>query len=404
MIKYSVIIPTYDFCDELLVPCIESIMRHSTMQNVEIIISANGCTDNTVGYIQDLNNFFNTINLQNHLKHVWNEKPVGYPKAVNDAIAIATGEKIILLNNDCVLLDQEKDGWIKMLEQPFLEDSSVGASGPLLLYDKHLKKDLLFFFCVMIDRKVFDRIGVLDEIFTPGNCEDIDFCLRMLGNGFTLRQAGNWQNGQTGYSGTFPISHKSSQTFNTKVPNFKDLLNHNKIIIYNRYLQNAKLNLGSGPLSYDGYLNIDLYDERADLKMNITKLDFDDNFADEILASHVFEHISPFKIMRTLEEWRRVLRPNGKLIMEMPNIEELCRQFINTNDKMLRYRLLTSIYGTVNTRHSGDPEEITSPHLFGWYPEIVYDHLAGAGFRNIVFMEEKIPGHDGPNFRVEAVK
>jgi len=147
-----------------------------------------------------------------------------------------------------------------------------------------------------------------------------------------------------------------------------------------------------------------LYDERADLKMDITKLDFSDNYADEILASHVFEHISPFKIMKTLVEWKRVLKPNGKLIMEMPNIEELCRQFINTNDKMMRYRLLTSIYGTVNTRHSGDPEEITSPHLFGWYPEIVYDHLVGAGFRDIKFMQEQIPGHDGPNFRVEAIK
>jgi GT2 family glycosyltransferase len=403
-LKYSIIIPTYDYCNELLIPCVESIIHHTTLENIELIISANGCKDNTELFLQDLKTFFTERNLPNNFKNVWFNEAIGYPKAINEAIKISTGDKVILLNNDCVLLDQVKDYWIKMLEQPFLENEKVGITGPLLLMDKHLKKDLLFFFCVMIDRKVIDKIGLLDEVFSPGNCEDIDYCLRALNSGFELKQAGNWENTKTGYNGSVPIFHKSSQTFLTKVPSYKDILNRNKIIIYDRHLKNAKLNLGSGPLPYDGYLNIDLYDERADLKMDITKLDFSDNYADEILASHVFEHISPFKIMKTLVEWKRVLKPNGKLIMEMPNIEELCRQFINTNDKMMRYRLLTSIYGTVNTRHSGDPEEITSPHLFGWYPEIVYDHLVGAGFRDIKFMQEQIPGHDGPNFRVEAIK
>jgi hypothetical protein len=43
-----------------------------------------------------------------------------------------------------------------------------------------------------------------------------------------------------------------------------------------------KLNLGSAGLFLPGYTSIDLYDDRADLKMNILKLDFEDNSIEEI--------------------------------------------------------------------------------------------------------------------------
>lgn len=53
MIKYSIIIPTLNHCDDLLVPCVNSILQYTDMSNVEIIISANGCTDNTRAKVRE---------------------------------------------------------------------------------------------------------------------------------------------------------------------------------------------------------------------------------------------------------------------------------------------------------------------------------------------------------------
>jgi GT2 family glycosyltransferase len=46
--------------------------------------------------------------------------------------------------------------------------------------------DFLGFFCVLINRKVFDRVGPLDERFFPGGFENIDYCIRARKAGFNL--------------------------------------------------------------------------------------------------------------------------------------------------------------------------------------------------------------------------
>jgi hypothetical protein len=73
---------------------------------------------------------------------------------------------------------------------------------------------------------------------------------------------------------------------------------------------------------------------------------------------------------------------------------------------------MNCIYGSVNSHQAGDDParddgDITSPHLWGWYPEMLYDHLVWAGFEDIKFMPQQII-HPGPsfdsNFRCEATK
>ena len=64
--KYSVVIPTYNHCDDLLKPCIESIFKYTNLKDIELIISANGCSDNTSQYLDELRYKFNQLNLANH--------------------------------------------------------------------------------------------------------------------------------------------------------------------------------------------------------------------------------------------------------------------------------------------------------------------------------------------------
>lgn len=162
-----------------------------------------------------------------------------------------------------------------------------------------------------------------------------------------------------------------------------------------------KLNLGSAGLNIKGYKSVDLYDDRADFKMDVLNLKFEDNSIDEILASHMFEHLSPHYSVPALKEWYRVLKPDGKLIMEMPDFEKLCARFLKETEYSQKLNLLNVIFAPSDIVN-GKPVE-GSNHLWGWWPESVYYHLTWAGFVNIAFYEQQII-HEYDNFRVEAQK
>ena len=110
--KYSIVIPTYNHCEKYLKPCVDSILKYSNIEDIELIISANGCTDNTKRYIDYLISAFEFYGCGNNLKYVIRPEPSGYAKATNDGIKVATCDKIVLLNNDTVLLDQPKNLWL----------------------------------------------------------------------------------------------------------------------------------------------------------------------------------------------------------------------------------------------------------------------------------------------------
>jgi len=189
MKKYSVVIPTYNHCEKYLKPCVDSIIKHTNMDDVELIISANGCTDNTNYYMT----YLHSVGM--NFKEVWNDKPLGFAKAVNEGIKQATGDKIVLLNNDTVIL---ADGWLEKL------DAGSDISAVWTQWSDITQQRFAVFFCVMIYRNVFESIGYLNEDYEIGGCEDIEFCARARFMGHTIHA--NWDDG------TFPIYHKAEGT------------------------------------------------------------------------------------------------------------------------------------------------------------------------------------------------
>lgn len=389
--QYSIVIPTYNHREDLLQPCLESIFKYSNMDEVEVIVVANGCVDDTKSYVESLGDKVTLI---------WEPEAIGYTRATNLGIYAASGEFIVLLNNDTELLEQTTNQWLDMIVAPF-SDPTVGVSGPLMLHDDYSDFDVIIFFCVMVRKEVFDKIGVLDEIYTPGGGEDIDFTIRAAQAGYKIVQTTPTTFGSTNVGGV-PIWHKDNQTFKA-IPEYTNhIVKRNGLLNAKRYNKNIKLNLGSGGVPHRSYLSVDLYDKRAQVQMDITKLDFDDSSVSEILASHVFEHLNPHHAISILKDWLRVLKPGGKLIMEMPDIEALCARFgpASTGE---RYGILNAIYCCINTTGVGGPDNITSPHLFGWWKQSLFDHLSNSGFTDILFMDEQMP-HPESNLRVEATK
>lgn len=209
--KYSIVIPTYNHCDDFLKPCVESILRYSNLENIEIIISANGCTDNTRNYVNELKYTYG-----NKIKLIWSDEPLGYPKATNTGIREASYDKIILLNNDTQLLGQPTNQWLEMLEMPF-GIASCGISCIVKEYSSIVNNNFAVFFCVMIDRKVFDTIGLLNEDFGTGSGEDIEFCVRAQRCGFTIHEVSEKTKlDQKYYGGSFPIYHFGEGTVHDK--------------------------------------------------------------------------------------------------------------------------------------------------------------------------------------------
>ncbi len=93
-----------------------------------------------------------------------------------------------------------------------------------------------------------------------------------------------------------------------------------------------RLNLGCGDKILAGYINVDIAPsrkgQRPDVISDLRKLDFEDDYADEILSVHVIEHFYHWEVRALLGEWLRVLKPSGKLILECPNLLSAARSLI----------------------------------------------------------------------------
>lgn len=201
--KYSIIIPTYNHLNDCLKPCVESLIKFTDFTDVELIIVANGCKDGTREYLQSLK-------IPN-LKTIWFDEPLGYTIATNVGIRASRGEFVILLNNDCVMLNQERNTWIKQLVEPFEKRNDIGITGASKLYSRDANYDFVIFFCAMMRRSMIDRIGLLEERFTPGGGEDIDYAAKVQNLGYRVMEVPDDRLFWT-HSTYFPIYHAAEST------------------------------------------------------------------------------------------------------------------------------------------------------------------------------------------------
>ena len=120
MIKLSIIIVAWN-TKEYSVQCLDSIFKFSPSCEFEVIYVDNGSDDGSADVVKGS---FPDI------KIIQNKCNIGFSKANNQAIRIAEGEYILLLNSDTVVLD---GSFTKLLI--FMEDNSnVGAASGKCLY------------------------------------------------------------------------------------------------------------------------------------------------------------------------------------------------------------------------------------------------------------------------------
>lgn len=90
-----------------------------------------------------------------------------------------------------------------------------------------------------------------------------------------------------------------------------------------------KINLGCGDDLRPGYINVDKFPQDASVvAAELPALPFANNYADEVLLSHVLEHFGYADGVRLCQEIQRVLKPGGIAFIEVPDIQWCLAQFL----------------------------------------------------------------------------
>ncbi len=172
-----------------------------------------------------------------------------------------------------------------------------------------------------------------------------------------------------------------------------------------------RFNMGCGPDRRPGYIGIDKHSDRADIRQDLFKVSLPENCADEILASHVIEHLPQHRAPEILTKWLNTLKPGGKIIMEQPDLEELCKDFVS-QEGVDKHMTAMYIYGAIVTsemRFEGPVDNevmekgVLSPHLWGYTPKTLSDLMEAVGYKDIKVLPPQ-GQHPGKNFRLEAMK
>ena len=100
-----------------------------------------------------------------------------------------------------------------------------------------------------------------------------------------------------------------------------------------------RLHLGCGTTVLPGWINIDRVARAPGVVTDLdsTTLPYPDGTVDEVLAEHVFEHFSFAEEGLVWMEMARVLRPGGRLTLEVPDFEWVCATFLAARDDWREY-------------------------------------------------------------------
>lgn len=233
----SIIIVTYNNLD-LTRACMDSIARYSDYSSLEIIVVDNASIDGSQEFLQKW------VEEAGNRRLILNPENRGFAAANNQGLKLALGEYCVLLNNDT----EVTPGWLRGLMKYLRADAALGMIGPVtnnignearikLHYAdsremrrvarsytlRHMGETFLIrtlaFFCVMMPRRVYEKVGNLDEAFGLGFFEDDDYCRRVEQAGWKIACAED----------VF-IHHHLSASFNKLGKGRQELLEKNRKI------------------------------------------------------------------------------------------------------------------------------------------------------------------------------
>jgi SAM-dependent methyltransferase len=171
----------------------------------------------------------------------------------------------------------------------------------------------------------------------------------------------------------------------------------------------VKLNIGCGLTKYDGFINCDItepYDEKYDITQSAR---WEDNSVDHINCHHVLEHI-PYRLINfVLKEWYRILKIGGTIDLGMPDIEEVCKSFIESDEDRKWNWCIYTLFGQQGTTEKSpwlltesDPIDEGQFHKGGLTKNRLCYLLEELGFK--IIESYNYDGWNTPSLFVYAIK
>lgn len=190
MSKVSVIIPVYNNL-KITIDCLGDLLKTCGCE-IEIIVVDDCSKREPISKI--------IPKLFPQVKVITNDTNLGFAKAVNRGIKAASSDLVCLLNNDVRLSDP---AWLKNMivnlksNDLGLTSAAFGRlslpnyeyiSGEAKLNSSINKKEFTYpvFWCVLINKMVFDKIGFLSEAYGKGFFDDVEFSYRAKKAGFKM--------------------------------------------------------------------------------------------------------------------------------------------------------------------------------------------------------------------------
>jgi len=181
--------------------CLNSIFNSTNEDFFNIILvddQSDQFTKETISEFQE--------NHKDIIEVISNKTNLGYVKSANAGIRKSVSENVVLVNSDVLVTN----GWLKKFESALINDPSIGLISPLsnnaanltikmppgydyLSMNDFVEKNsrkiypdamTILGHCLLITRKVIEKIGVFDEIYSPAYTEETDYHFQVIKNGF----------------------------------------------------------------------------------------------------------------------------------------------------------------------------------------------------------------------------
>lgn len=166
-----------------------------------------------------------------------------------------------------------------------------------------------------------------------------------------------------------------------------------------------KINVCCGNKILAGYTNVDIAaaapDKTPDLLCDARKIPLPDGCADEVMCIHGLEHFYRFEVDDVINEWHRLLKKRGVLILELPNIIKCCQNLIDGVQG--KHPEQMGLWGIFGDWREGNPY---MNHRWGYSPASLTELLEQHGFKGVRERPTVFHGIGRANrdMRLEALK